>query len=233
MISRSKTSRPSGTGRRTSSVLLLLALASAGSLVAQTADLEEILSRYAPEDQARLETVILAPRWDGFPTGLLLAKADEGAAKGVRADVLLAALTDYAKRIDRANVILGERATVTALEATAEVLEYDVPEDVVRTVVTVNPKDNQLAASLVALGDLIEAGVPPREAETLLLDAATQRRGNEDVLHLPAQVRRWIRQGYQPTDAAAEVRRTLDVPGQPKSPNLLDRYTKPPPDRPF
>lgn len=232
MISRSNTSRRSGTGRRTASVLMLLALASAGSLAAQTADLDEILSRYAAEDAVRLEAVILAPRWDGFPTELLLAKADEGAAKGVRAEVLLAALTEYARRLDRANGILGDRATVTALEATADVLEHDVPEDVVRTVAAVNPKEDQLAASMVALGDLIDAGVPPREAETLLLDAATQRRGNEDVLHLPAQVRRWIRQGYQPTDAAAEVRRTLDLPGQPKNPNLLDRYT-PPPDRPF
>lgn len=218
---------------RMTPIVMLLVLVSAGSSAGQTSDLESILSRYSPEEAARLETVILAPRWKGFPNDLLMAKADEGAAKRVPADLLIAALTEYAKRIDRAHALLGDDASKTALEATVGVLEHDVPEDVVRTVASVNPEEDQLAASMVALGDLIEAGVPPREAEELLLNAAVQRRGNEDVLHLPAEVRRWIRQGYQPTDAAAEVRRAMDLPRQPNNPNLLDRYREQPSPRPF
>jgi hypothetical protein len=84
---------------------------------------------------------------------------------------------------------------------------------------------------MVALGDLVAAGVPPDEAESLLLDAATRRQNNDDVLGLPAQVRRWIRQGYQPTDAAAEVRRTMDFPPRPDG--MMDRYNRPRQEPPF
>jgi hypothetical protein len=144
---------------------------------------------------------------------------------------MLAALGEYAERIDQAHKILGERATITSLEATADVLDRGVPEAVVRTVAAVNPRDDHLTASMVALGDLVAAGVPPDEAESLLLDAATRRQNNDDVLGLPAQVRRWIRQGYQPTDAAAEVRRTMDFPPRPDG--MMDRYNRPRQEPPF
>jgi len=210
-------------------VLLLLALPA--PLRPQTPDLDEILSGYPAAEAARLEAFIMQPRWDGFPTELLLEHSAEGAAKGVSADRLLAALEEYAERIDQAHEVLGERATLTSLEATADVLGRGVPEDVVRTVAAVNPRDDHLTASMVALGDLVAAGVPPDQAENLLLDAATRRQDNDDVLRLPAQVRRWIRQGYQPTDAAAEVRRTMDFPAQPDG--MMDRYNRPRQEPPF
>ena len=151
--------------------------------------------------------------------------------KGVRADRLLAALDESAERIDEAHEILGKRATVTSLEATADVLGRGVPQDVVRTVAAVNRRDDHLTASMVALGDLVAAGVPPEQAENLLLDAASRRRDNDDVLGLPAQVRRLLRQGYQPTDAAAEVKRAMDFPAQPDG--TIDRYNRPPQNPPF
>jgi hypothetical protein len=196
-------------------VLLLLVLAA--PLWPQTPDLDELLSGYPAAEAARLEAFIMQPRWDGFPTELLLEHSAEGAAKGVSAD--------------RLHKVLGERATLTSLEATADVLGRGVPEDVVRTVAAVNPRDDQLTASMVALGDLVAAGVPPDQAENLLLDAATRRQDNDDVLALPAQVRRWIRQGYQPTDAAAEVKRTMDFPAQPDG--MMDRYNRPRQEPPF
>ena len=210
---------------------LLLLLALPAPLLSQTTDLEEVLSGYTAAEAARLEGFIAEPRWDGFPTELLLEHTAEGAAKGVGADRLLAALEEYAERIDQAHKILGKRATATSLEATADVLGRGVPEDVVRTVAAVNRRDDHLTASMVALGDLVAAGVPPDQAENLLLDAANRRQDNDDVLGLPAQVRRWIRQGYQPTDAAAEVKRTMDFPAPPDG--MMDRYNRPRQDPPF
>ncbi|MEJ2313020.1 MAG: hypothetical protein P8Y21_13115 [Gemmatimonadales bacterium] len=210
---------------------LLLLLALPAPLLSQTTDLGEVLSGYTAAEAARLEGFITEPRWDGFPTELLLEHTAEGVAKGVGADRLLAALEEYAERIDQAHKILGKRATPTSLEATADVLGRGVPEDVVRTVAAVNRRDDHLTASMVALGDLVAAGVPPDQAENLLLDAATRRQDNDDVLGLPAQVRRWIRQGYEPTDAAAEVKRTMDFPAPPDG--MMDRYNRPRQDPPF
>lgn len=210
-------------------ILLLLALPA--PLRPQGPDLDEILSAYPAAEAARLEAFITQPRWDGFPTELLLEHTAEGAVKGVRADRLLAALDEYAERIDQAHKILGKRASTTSLEATADVLDRGVPEVVVRTVAAVNPRDDHLTASMVALGDLVAAGVPPDEAENLLLDAATRRQGNDDVLGIPARVRRLLKQGYQPTDAAAEVRRAMDFPRQPDG--MMDRYNRPRQDPPF
>lgn len=213
------------------SILASLLLASAAPAVAQ-ADLEQVLSVYPPADAARLEAVILQPRWDGFPTELLIEHTAEGAAKGVSADRLVGAIDDYARRLVRAHEILGKRATTTSLKATADVLSRDIPDDVVRTVAAVNSNDAQLTAAMVALGDLLEAGVPADEAELLLLDAASQRQNNDAVLQIPARVRRWIRQGYQPIDAAAEVKRAMEPPLQPGG-RMMDPYKQPPPDRPF
>lgn len=211
--------------------MIILLLTLPAPLRPQSPDLDEVLSRYPAAEAMRLEAFITQQRWDGFPTELLLEHTAEGAVKGVRADRLLAALEEYAERIDRAHRILGERATITSLEATADVLGRGVPEDVVRTVAAVNPRDDHLTASMVALGDLVAAGVPPDQAENLLLDAATRRQDNDDVLGLPARVRHWIRQGYQPTDAAAEVKRTMDFPRQPDG--VMDRYNRPRQDPPF
>lgn len=211
--------------------MIILLLTLPAPLRPQSPDLDEVLSRYPAAEAIRLEAFITQQRWDGFPTELLLEHTAEGAVKGVRADRLLAALEEYAERIDRAHRILGERATITSLEATADVLGRGVPEDVVRTVAAVNPRDDHLTASMVALGDLVAAGVPPDQAENLLLDAATRRQDNDDVLGLPARVRHWIRQGYQPTDAAAEVKRTMDFPRQPDG--VMDRYNRPRQDPPF
>ncbi len=218
-----------GLGAFGAMIILLLTLPA--PLRPQSPDLDEVLSRYPAAEAMRLEAFITQQRWDGFPTELLLEHTAEGAAKGVRADRLLAALEEYAERIDQAHRILGERATITSLEATADVLGRGVPEDVVRTVAAVNPRDDHLTASMVALGDLVAAGVPPDQAENLLLDAATRRQDNDDVLGLPARVRHWIRQGYQPTDAAAEVKRTMDFPRQPDG--VMDRYNRPRQDPPF
>jgi len=218
-----------GLGAFGAMIILLLTLPA--PLRPQSPDLDEVLSRYPAAEAMRLEAFITQQRWDGFPTELLLEHTAEGAVKGVRADRLLAALEEYAERIDRAHRILGERATITSLEATADVLGRGVPEDVVRTVAAVNPRDDHLTASMVALGDLVAAGVPPDQAENLLLDAATRRQDNDDVLGLPARVRHWIRQGYQPTDAAAEVKRTMDFPRQPDG--VMDRYNRPRQDPPF
>ena len=55
---------------------------------------------------------------------------------------------------------------------------------------------------------------------------------HDGVLQIPPLVRRWIRQGYQPAEAAAEVRRSLDVPGGPDG-GMLDRYIRPEPERPY
>ncbi len=218
-----------GLGAFGAMIILLLALPA--PLRPQSPDLDEVLSRYPAAEAIRLEAFITQQRWDGFPTELLLEHTAEGAAKGVRADRLLAALEEYAERIDQAHRILGERASITSLEATADVLGRGVPEDVVRTVAAVNPRDDHLTASMVALGDLVAAGVPPDQAENLLLDAATHRQDNDDVLGLPARVRRLLRQGYQPTDAAAEVKRTMDFPPQPDG--MMDRYNRPRQDPPF
>lgn len=197
----------------------------------QAPDLDRVLAGYSPSEAAHLEAVITRPRWDGFPTDLLIVYAAEGTAKGVSVDRLVVALEAYAGRIDQAHDILGGRASTASLEAAADVLGRSVPEDVVRRVAAANPRDDHLTASMVALGDLVAAGVPPEEAEGLLLDAASRRQANDEVLGLPAQVRRWIRQGYQPTDAAAEVKRSMDFPRQPDG--TIDRYNRPPQQPPF
>jgi hypothetical protein len=202
------------------------------ALQAQTPELERALSSYSASDRIHLESFILQARWEGFPTDLLVAKTAEGAAKGVEVALLFEALSDYAARLDQAHAILGGKASATSLQATAEVMAIGVPDDVVRTVARANREDARLAASMVALGDLVAAGVPPDQAEALLLDAAVRRGENDRVLQIPALVRRWIRQGFQPAEAAAEVRRSLDVPRGPNG-GMLDRYIRPQPERPF
>ena len=213
-------------------VVLFALLTACTALQAQTPELERVLSSYPDSDAIRLESFILQPRWQGFPTDLLVAKTAEGVAKGVEATLLFEALADYAARLDRAHAMLGGKASATSLQAAADAMAIGVPDDVVGTVASANREDARLAASMVALGDLVAAGVPPDQAEALLLDAAFRSGKNDGVLQIPPLVRRWIRQGYQPAEAAAEVRRSLDVPGGPDG-GMLDRYIRPEPERPY
>jgi hypothetical protein len=142
----------------------------------------------------------------GIPEEPLFGKALEGVAKRVPPDRLLPAVRSYAERLGDARSALGTGAGVSLLVAGADALQRGVPADALRAL------DSERARSPMAvlvLAELVEAGVSTDRALAMLREAMALRARDEQILDIPARVRRLIRDGRAPHDAAERVRRTL------------------------
>ena len=63
--------------------------------------------------------------------------------------------------------------------------------------------------ALVAMGDLLEAGVSPGPAMDMMREALVRTTGEEGLLEVPTTVRRLVREGALTPDAAREVMRAM------------------------
>jgi len=142
----------------------------------------------------------------GIPDEPLFSKALEGVAKRVSMDRLMPVIEAYAGRLGEARNAFGPTAAVPSLVAGADALLRGVPADALRSL------DSEAARSPMAvlvLTELHEAGVPTDRALAVLRDAIARRIREDRMLDIPADVRRLIREGRPPSDAADQVRRGL------------------------
>ena len=136
----------------------------------------------------------------------LFNKALEGVAKRVPVDRLMPVIEAYAGRLGEARDAFGPTAAVPLLVAGADALQRGVPADALRSL------DSETARSPMAvlvLAELHETGVPTDRALAVLREATAQRIREDRMLDIPADVRRLIREGRPPSDAADQVRRGL------------------------
>lgn len=172
------------------------------------AKMERVRSQLGADGAARIQEAVTKARDAGVPAGPVLDKALEGIAKGVPAARLAPAVEAYAERLARAAAVLGEGPPPAEIVAAADALGRGVPEGQLRAVRRVaGPEDRAIA--LVVLGDLVEMGVPADRAAGAIRDAIAAGRGGETLLHLPGLVRRRLRAGTPPGQAAEQAREAL------------------------
>lgn len=165
---------------------------------------ERLRARLGPEAADRLRTIVDRAAERGAPADPLLDKALEGAAKGVPADRIAPALETFARRLERSAGLVGRPAGPDAVVAGADALSRGVPAEEVRRVARSAPAGGR-AVPLVVLGDLVEAGVPARSAADVVREAVRGGRSQQELLRIPARVRRMIRQGVPPSRAAGRA----------------------------
>ena len=149
----------------------------------------------------------------GIPADLLYRKALEGAAKGVRADLLVPGVLAYAGRLRDARAALfpdpPSPAQVDAplLVAGADALQRGVSPALLRRLG--QDGSERTPVSMLVLADLVETGIGDDRALLLVREALQQRTRDQRMLDLPEDVRRLLRDGRTPSDVTDELRRAL------------------------
>lgn len=187
--------------RRTTALFLLFALPNVAA--AQDARLERIRQAFSPEAVAQIESIVIDAQAAGVPVEPLLDKALEGAAKGVPAERVVAAVGSYSQRLAESRSLVGPGYDAAAVVAGADALRRGATPETVRSLAGSGPEE--LAVPLVVLGDLIETGVPVEQAYAVVQEALTKQHGPEEILAIPGTVRRLMRQGQSASDAAGSV----------------------------
>lgn len=171
--------------------------------------MERVRSRLGPDAAARIQEAARIAREAGVPAGPVVDKALEGIAKGVPPGRLVPAVEAYVGRLTRAAGVLGQGPRPAEIVAAADALGRGVPEGELRTV-SGSAAGEDRAIALVVLGDLVEMGVPSDRAAGAVRDALSAGRGGEALLQLPALVRRRVRAGMLPAQAAEQARQALE-----------------------
>ncbi len=185
--------------RGTAALILLVALPTLA--LAQEGRLDRVRQAY-PDQMVQIESLLATAEAAGVPTDPLIAKALEGAAKGV-GDRVVAALSNYAERLGQARSVVGGDRDVTAVVAGADALRRGVPAETVSSLAAQHEGD--LAVPLLVLGDLMAEGVPVDGALAVVESAIAIQQGADEMLAIPAAVRRMIREGQSAAEAARAV----------------------------
>lgn len=183
------------------SILALMALASVSS--AQEAQRERLRQVFPADAVTQIESILAQAESEGIPTDPLIAKALEGAAKRVPTERVVAALSIYAERLQQATSLVGPQRGVGAVVAAADAMRRGVPSTAIGALASEHPGD--LAVPLVVFADLVEAGVPVPGAYNVLEHALSREHAPEEMLAIPGAVRRLVREGQLPAEAAAAV----------------------------
>jgi len=155
---------------------------------------------------AQVDAAARSAEEDGIPGDILFNKALEGAAKNVPADRLVPAVQSYGARLREARAAFGPDAGGPLLVAGADALQRGVGASLLRGLG--QGRDRSPMAVLV-LADLVETGIGDEQALSLVREAMQRRAREQQMLDMPAQVRRLMRQGQSAADAVEQVRRAL------------------------
>lgn len=147
----------------------------------------------------------------GLPTGPLVSKAIEGAAKGARADRIVAAVRAQATALDSARARLGTESSEAELVAGAGALIAGAPGDSLARLRDCCPQRRSLVVPLVVLADLVARRVPGPAASAAVLVAARAGAGDADLLRLRRRIEHDIDAGAAPGPTAIMRAKTLDV----------------------
>lgn len=202
---------------RVTAALILLAVLPTFA-PAQDARLDRVRQAF-PDQAVEIESLLATAEATGVPTDPLIAKALEGAAKGVPGDRVVAALSNYAERLGEARSLVGADRDATTVVAGADALRRGVPRETVGSLAAEHR--GELAVPLLVLGDLMAEGVPVDHAFEVVRNALNKEHGPDEILAIPGAVRRMVREGQSPAEAAGAVGRAIghgkfgDVTGPP------------------
>lgn len=180
-------------------------------------DLARVRSQYPPTTVAELESLIAAAENDGVPRSLLVEKAIEGVAKRMSGEVVVNAVGLWADELRSAVALLGRGTEPAGLTKAAESIRHGVDPEIVRRLAGDYPADYPIM--LQTIEDFVHSGVGLDEAQAMVTDAAERGLRGDDVLTMSATLRRLVREGTSPVDAAASIRLNMRRGGSPIPPS--------------
>ena len=184
-----------------------LILAHAAPMAAQEDVGQRLRAALPAEGVAEVERIVAAAIEAGIPAAPLYDKALEGAAKRVPVAMILRALESYSGRLEQSMSLLGAEAANPAIVAGADALQRGVPGEALRSIGEAAGERTPVA--LVVLGDLAESGIPTDGAVDVVREALSRNQEPDALLHVPAAVRRLLRDGVPPDRAVRDVARLM------------------------
>jgi len=192
-------------------IAALLACADATRLIGQDAErLRQARAGLPRADAARFDRLLRAAERRGLPTSALVDKTLEGEAKHAPPDRIIAVLQQLSGNLGRARSLLqpGPKPSAEDITAVADALRRGVPDAAVRALRAQKP-GRSLSLPVLTLADLVQAGVPQRDA-VALLQAWSDRGGkNNDLRDLPATIERMRHSGTLPAQAAQMLTQSM------------------------
>ena len=147
---------------------------------------------------------IEAARSRALPTDPLVDRALEGAMKRVPGPRIRAAVSTLADRLEVARAMLAPAPTEADIAAGAGALGVGVPQDVLRTIRSIQP-DRPVAVPLGVLTELVARNVPVERAATLVVQLIRRGATPTQLVALSGDVQRDIAAGLDP-GAALDLR---------------------------
>lgn len=189
---------------------LVLGSTLTGALTAQNVQ-ARLDGRVSPEVQRAVRSIAADAEARGLPVDPLVQKAIEGAAKGVPADRVIAAVRALAGRLGEAReaVRAGGVAAPSGdvVEGGADALNAGISARQVSDLVRVSQPPQDPALTLRVAATLAALGVPTTQAFQLVEGMISAGRSPSDLLGLPGQVQTGVARGATPAQAAAGLAR--------------------------
>jgi hypothetical protein len=205
-------------------ITFVLGTALSGGLGAQNVE-TRVDGRVSPELRRAVESIAADAAARGLPVDPLMQKAIEGAAKGVPADRVIAAVRALSARLTHAKQAVGE-AGLTApsgdvLEGGADALNAGLSGGQVRDLVVASRLPYDPALTLRVAATLAALGVPAQQALQLVKGMISSGRSPTDLLGLPGQVQSGVARGATPAQAAAGLARAAGGAPPGRSPDWV------------
>jgi len=197
---------------RTIGLALTLVLGSTltGALSAQDVR-AQLDGRVSPEVQRAVRGIAADAAARGLPVEPLVQKAIEGAAKGVPADRVIAAVRTLAGRLGEAQQAVRSGGVAApsgdVVEGGADALNAGISPRQVSDLVRVSQPPQDPALTLRVAATLAALGVPPKQALELVQGMISAGRSPSDLLGLPGEVQAGVARGATPAQAAAGLAR--------------------------
>ncbi len=189
---------------------LVLATLFAGGLAAQDVPLR-LDGRVSPDVQRAVRRIAADAAARDLPVDPLVQKAIEGAAKGVPAERVIAAVRALAARLGEAREAVRDAGVAAPsghlVEGGADALNAGLSGRQVADLVRASQPPYDAALTLQVAATLAALGVPTGQAFQLVQGMISAGRSPSDLLGLPGQVQAGVARGATPAQAAAGLAR--------------------------
>ncbi len=194
-----------GPGRRVALTLAFVCLLSLPARAAEPRDDEPRLrARLTPEAAEQVLALVRQARDASLPTDPLVARALEGASRGVESARIVTGVRALADALGTARGALSPGATADEIVAGGNALLAGVPADTL-TSLRSSRGGGSLVIPLVVLCDLVSRGVPAGPASAAVITASRSGATDRTLLRLRERIHERIEKGGSPERATGEV----------------------------
>ena len=155
-----------------------------------------LVGRVPEPARAQLDATLVSARADGLPTEPLVDRALEGAVKGARSELIVAAVNRLLDELRQARQAFGGHASAAELTAGASALRAGASRADLARLRKLRP-ESPLTIPAGVLADLVAAGVPADTGIAAVLALASNA-ADADYIIFRRNVERDIAQGASP-----------------------------------